>query len=95
MDVKTAISMLTMRATELDEKAADHRAEHGRRESKSVRAKYGAQARELRRMATEISIRAGLLGGMGATPTFVNPFEAVGVEPTHHPRSGVRETEPA
>ena len=60
MDVNDAIAMLLDRADELDGKAVDHRAGHDRRESKSVRAKYKAQSRELRRMVIEIRARAGL-----------------------------------
>lgn len=49
--LQDVVGILNARADELNALAAEHRSTHARRETKSVRAKYAAQARELRRMA--------------------------------------------
>ncbi len=52
--LRKGVEIARARADALRRLAVEHRAEHDRRESKSVRAKYAAQARELDRFASEL-----------------------------------------
>ena len=87
--VDEAVATLRARADELDAQAAEHRKGHARRESVTVRRKYAAQARELRRMADviasydELSPACGPSTSVGlGTPALAGPGER---SPAHPP----------